>query len=176
MITKRIIGLLVTALASSSLDAATANNNPIIPKKAVASVQVKEGQTLYLISKSNQLTLRQLYKFNDFGPQADVLEPGTKVYLAQKKINSKRVCYSGSLHHTSSNFQSRRNSTEITDENESRFFSGRTTTERRKGIPSLTCMASEGICLLFVIKSRSSGLFSYIKGHFEQINSFAVLL
>lgn len=45
---------------------------------------------MYLISKSNQLTLRQLYKFNDFGPQADVLEPGTKVYLAQKKkINSK---------------------------------------------------------------------------------------
>lgn len=88
MIRKRIFGLLVSAVVFSNLEAATGNDNPIIPKKTVASVQVKEGQTLYLISKSNQLTLRQLYKFNDFGPQSDVLEPGTKVYLAKKKRKS----------------------------------------------------------------------------------------
>jgi LysM repeat protein len=88
MKTKRIFGLLLIALSCSSLRATTGNDNPIIPKKAVASIQVKEGQTLYLISKSNQLTLRQLYKFNDFGPQSDVLEPGTNVYLAQKKRKS----------------------------------------------------------------------------------------
>jgi LysM repeat protein len=88
MKTNWIFGLLVSSIVSSNLGATTRNDNPIIPKKAVASVQVKEGQTLYLISKSNQLTLRQLYKFNDFGPQSDVLEPGTKVYLAQKKRKS----------------------------------------------------------------------------------------
>jgi LysM repeat protein len=49
---------------------------------------VKPGQTLYQISKANQLTLRQLYKFNDFNPQADVLEPGTCVYLERKQRKS----------------------------------------------------------------------------------------
>jgi LysM repeat protein len=88
MKTKRTFGLLAIAFCFSSLEASAGNDNPIIPKKAVASVQVKEGQTLYLISKSNQLTLRQLYKFNDFGPQSDVLEPGTNVYLAKKKRKS----------------------------------------------------------------------------------------
>jgi LysM repeat protein len=88
MKTKVIFGLLVFSLCSSSLEAATNFPNPIFPRKAVASVLVKEGQTLYQISKSNQLTLRQLYKFNDFGPQADVLEPGTIVYLANKKRKS----------------------------------------------------------------------------------------
>jgi LysM repeat protein len=88
MKTKWIFGLYVITLGSSSLEASTGIDNPIIPKKSVSSILVKEGQTLYLISKSNQLTLRQLYKFNDFGPQCDVLEPGTKVYLAQKKRKS----------------------------------------------------------------------------------------
>lgn len=93
MKTKMIFGLLATALCTSSLEAATASDNPISPKIAVASVQVKEGQTLYLISKSSQLTLRQLYKFNDFGSQSDVLEPGTKVYLAQKKRKSTQIAF-----------------------------------------------------------------------------------
>ena len=88
MKTKVIFGLLVFSMCSSSLEAATNFPNPIFPRKAVVSVQVKEGQTLYQISKSNQLTLRQLYKFNDFGLQADILEPGTNVYLEKKKRKS----------------------------------------------------------------------------------------
>ncbi len=88
MKTKVIFGLLVFSLCSYTLEAASNNPNPIFPRKAVASVLVKEGQTLYQISKSNQLTLRQLYKFNDFGPQADILEPGTSVYLEKKKRKS----------------------------------------------------------------------------------------
>jgi len=88
MTTKRIFGTLVLALSTSSLGATAVYTNPIFPKKEVSRVVVKEGQTLYMISKSNQLTLRQLYKFNDFGPQVDVLEPGAIVYLAHKKRKS----------------------------------------------------------------------------------------
>mgnify|MGYP000515649665 CR=1 FL=1 len=44
MMTKRIFGLLVTAMLSSNLEAGRGTDKPIIPKKAVASVQVKEGQ------------------------------------------------------------------------------------------------------------------------------------
>ena len=62
--------------------------NPILPKKQSNMLVVKPGQTLYQISKANQLTLRQLYKFNDFNPQADVLEPGTCVYLERKQRKS----------------------------------------------------------------------------------------
>ena len=61
---------------------------PILPKKPSSIIVVKEGQTLYQISKSAELTLRQLYKFNDFNPSADILEPGSKVYLKQKKRKS----------------------------------------------------------------------------------------
>jgi LysM repeat protein len=88
MKTKRIFGLIVLGLSTSFAEATTMYPNPIFPKKEVSSIVVKEGQTLYMISKSNQLTLRQLYQFNDFGPQADVLEPGTIVYLAHKKRKS----------------------------------------------------------------------------------------
>jgi len=64
--------------------------NPILPKKSIAKITVQEGQTLYQISKANQLTLRQLYKFNDFNPNSDILEPGTLVFLEQKKRKSTR--------------------------------------------------------------------------------------
>lgn len=62
--------------------------HPILPKKPSNKVEVKSGQTLYQISIANQLTLRQLYTFNDFNPQADVLEPGTTVYLERKQRKS----------------------------------------------------------------------------------------
>lgn len=62
--------------------------NPILPKKQISKVIVKQGQTLYQISKAHQLTLRQLYKFNDFNTQSDVLEPGTCVYLESKQRKS----------------------------------------------------------------------------------------
>ena len=61
---------------------------PILPKKPASIMIVKEGQTLYQIAKTSQLTLRQLYQFNEFNPSADILEPGTKVYLAKKKRKS----------------------------------------------------------------------------------------
>ena len=88
MITKSKFGIFI--LATSSMLGYNANlfANPITPKKQISSVRVSEGQTLYQISKSSQLTLRQLYKFNDFSPLSDVLEPGTTVYLAQKKRKS----------------------------------------------------------------------------------------
>lgn len=64
---------------------------PILPKKPASIVVVTEGQTLYQIAKTSQLTLRQLYKFNEFNPTADILEPGTKVYLSKKKRKSTQI-------------------------------------------------------------------------------------
>jgi LysM repeat protein len=88
MITKLKFGIFI--LATSSMLGYSTNlfANPLVPKKPISSVRVSEGQTLYQISKSNLLTLRQLYKFNDFSPLSDVLEPGTNVYLTHKKRKS----------------------------------------------------------------------------------------
>jgi LysM repeat protein len=88
MNTKLKIGVFI--LANSSMLGYSANlfANPILPKKPISCISVTEGQTLYQISKSTQLTLRQLYKFNDFSPFSDVLEPGTSVYLERKKRKS----------------------------------------------------------------------------------------
>ena len=88
MIAKTKFGIFILATSSMLGNSANLFANPITPKKQISSVRVSEGQTLYQISKSNQLTLRQLYKFNDFSPLSDVLEPGTTVYLAQKKRKS----------------------------------------------------------------------------------------
>ena len=88
MNTQSKIGVFI--LATSSILGYSVNlfANPILPKHPISCICVVEGQTLYQISKSSQLTLRQLYKFNDFSPLSDVLEPGTSVFLEQKKRKS----------------------------------------------------------------------------------------
>lgn len=80
-------GITITCVSMMCLNGVSFAN-PILPKKQTNKVVVKQGQTLYQISKANQLTLRQLYKFNDFNPQTDVLEPGTSVYLESKQRKS----------------------------------------------------------------------------------------
>jgi len=55
----------------------------------VQCVQVGAGQTLYKISKETGVSLRQLYKYNDFGPNQEVVSEGELIYLQPKRFNSK---------------------------------------------------------------------------------------
>ncbi len=51
----------------------------------VKYVEVKEGDTFYKISKEFGLTLKQLYRYNDFDSEKDMLEAGDIVYIQPKK-------------------------------------------------------------------------------------------
>lgn len=51
----------------------------------VKFVEVKEGDTFYKLSKEFSLTLKQLYRYNDFDSQKDVLEKGDIIYIQPKK-------------------------------------------------------------------------------------------
>ncbi len=49
---------------------------------------VQTGQTLYRISKETGISLRQLYKYNDFGQGKEVLVEGEIVFLQPKRMKS----------------------------------------------------------------------------------------
>jgi LysM repeat protein len=51
----------------------------------VKYVEVKDGDTFYKLSKEFSLTLKQLYRYNDFDSQKDVLETGDIIYIQPKK-------------------------------------------------------------------------------------------
>ncbi|GAB5418490.1 MAG: glucosaminidase domain-containing protein [Crocinitomicaceae bacterium] len=51
----------------------------------VKYVTVKEGDTFYKLSKEFSLTLKQLYRYNDFNSEKDVLEVGDIVYIQPKR-------------------------------------------------------------------------------------------
>jgi LysM repeat protein len=54
----------------------------------VKCVIVQPGQTLYKISLESGVSLRQLYKYNDFIEGKEVLTPGEIVYLQPKRAKS----------------------------------------------------------------------------------------
>ncbi len=54
-------------------------------KKGVRYVVVKNGDTFYSIAKEFNLSLSQLYRFNDFSQKKDFIEQGEVVYLQAKK-------------------------------------------------------------------------------------------
>ena len=54
----------------------------------VQCVVVQPGQTLYRISKETGVSLRQLYKYNDFEEGREVLTAGEVVYLQPKRMKS----------------------------------------------------------------------------------------
>jgi LysM repeat protein len=54
----------------------------------VNCVLVQTGQTLYRISKETGVSLRQLYKYNDFEEGKEVLQTGEIVYLQPKRMKS----------------------------------------------------------------------------------------
>jgi len=65
-------------------------------KNKVKYVHVKDGDTFYRIAKEFDMTINQLYKYNEFANK-DVLEEGDVIYVAPKKIkalrgNEKYVC------------------------------------------------------------------------------------
>lgn len=51
----------------------------------VKYVTVKEGDTFYKLSKEFGLTLNQLYRYNDFNSEKDVLEIGDIIYIQPKR-------------------------------------------------------------------------------------------
>jgi uncharacterized FlgJ-related protein len=54
----------------------------------VQCVVVEDGQTLYRISKATGVSLRQLYKYNDFADNQEVVSKGDFVYLQPKRSKS----------------------------------------------------------------------------------------
>jgi len=54
----------------------------------VQCVVVEEGQTLYRISKATGVSLRQLYKYNDFSDNQEVVSKGEFIYLQPKRNKS----------------------------------------------------------------------------------------
>jgi LysM repeat protein len=58
-------------------------------KHEVNYVIAKKGDTYYKIAKEFNLAMRQLYKYNDFGPKKDLLEPGDIVYIEPKRLHAK---------------------------------------------------------------------------------------
>lgn len=56
-----------------------------IQGKRTKYVVAKKGDTFYKISQEFDLTLRQLYRFNDFDSKKDFLEEGDKIYLKPKR-------------------------------------------------------------------------------------------
>lgn len=51
----------------------------------VQYVVAKKGDTYYRIAKEFNLTLKQLYKYNDVDAKKDILEIGDRVYISKKK-------------------------------------------------------------------------------------------
>lgn len=51
----------------------------------VKFVKAKKGDTFYKIAEEFGLTLRQLYRYNDFPKEKDVLEEGDIIYIQPKK-------------------------------------------------------------------------------------------
>lgn len=69
----------VITIQSNSHDVRTHNSHNV--KYIVA----KKGDTFYRIAQEFGLTLRQLYRYNDFGREKDVLIEGDVVYIQPKK-------------------------------------------------------------------------------------------
>ncbi len=58
-------------------------------KNEVNYIIARKGDTYYKIAQEFDLALRQLYKYNDFGPKKDLLEPGDIVYIAPKRMHAR---------------------------------------------------------------------------------------
>ncbi|MFT5859466.1 MAG: LysM repeat protein [Flavobacteriaceae bacterium] len=75
--------------ASSTSTSVMSNSHEIqVHENKVKYVIAKKGDTFYKISKEFNLTLNQLYRYNDFGTKKDFLEPGDKIFLQPKRKRS----------------------------------------------------------------------------------------
>jgi LysM repeat protein len=57
-------------------------------KNNVNYIVARKGDTYYKISKEFQISMWQLYKYNDFGPKKELLEIGDIVYLEPKRARA----------------------------------------------------------------------------------------
>jgi LysM repeat protein len=73
-------GLIVQNTAESEVSHLT-----IYSANKVKYIIAKKGDTYYRISREFDMALWQLYRYNDFGPNKDVLVEGDVVYLQPKK-------------------------------------------------------------------------------------------
>ncbi len=73
-------GLIVQNTAESEVSHLT-----IYSANKVKYIVAKKGDTYYRISREFDMALWQLYRYNDFGPNKDVLVEGDVVYLQPKK-------------------------------------------------------------------------------------------
>lgn len=58
-------------------------------KNEVSYIIARKGDTYYKIAKEFQLGMWQLYQYNSFGDQKDILSPGDIVYIDPKRMHAK---------------------------------------------------------------------------------------
>lgn len=77
------------ANTSSTVSSIMSNAHDVqVHANKVKYVVAKRGDTFYKISKEFDLTLNQLYRYNDFGRKKDFLVPGDKIFLQPKRKRS----------------------------------------------------------------------------------------
>ncbi len=79
----------VTKQEENEIEVIAASHNVELNKNRTRYITVNEGDTFYRISKEFEISLWQLYKFNELGKR-DVLKTGEIIYLDPKKGQSKK--------------------------------------------------------------------------------------
>lgn len=75
-------------LFSSSESRLTIDLEKFTHKNNVDYVVAKKGDTYYQIARKNNITLRQIRKYNDLSSKNDILKPGDLVYIEPKRMHS----------------------------------------------------------------------------------------
>jgi len=76
----------IASIAKTQSAISNSNSHAIFKhKKGVRYVVVKNGDTFYTIAKEFNLSLNQLYRFNDFSHKKDFIEKGDVVYIQAKR-------------------------------------------------------------------------------------------
>lgn len=65
------------------------NHQVLLNKNKVKYILVKEGDTFFRIANEFQVTVNQLYRYNEFANK-DVLEPGDIIYVTPKRARAQR--------------------------------------------------------------------------------------
>lgn len=76
-------------LFSSSESQLTIDLEKFTHKNNVDYVVAKKGDTYYQIARKNNITLRQIRKYNDLSSKNDILKTGDLVYIEPKRMHSR---------------------------------------------------------------------------------------
>lgn len=77
-----------TTVKESTVVVKTAKTHQVFKRNKIKYVVAGKGDTFYRIAREFEMTLSQLYNYNDFDKHKDVLEEGDIVYLQPKKGKS----------------------------------------------------------------------------------------